>query len=98
MFQSNDLKWRPFLKARAYSHRYLRAAWAYRANGECKGAKKYLFKAVLFYPPILLRKMVFKPFLLLMLGKSQYDKLKNGVRRLTALLNHSKGIPARGKE
>ena len=46
LFKSVDLKRRIFLKARAYGHRYLRAAGACEAIGRREGAKKYLLKTI----------------------------------------------------
>ena len=53
LFQSGDLKWRLILKAKACSHRYLRAAGACEAAGRRAGVRKHLLRAILFYPPIL---------------------------------------------
>ena len=81
IFQSRDFKWRLFLKARAYSHRYLRAAGACGAIGRWGEAKKYLLKAIFIYPPIFLKKTTYTRFLFFMLGRSRYERLKKTVRR-----------------
>ena len=94
IFQSNDFKWRLFLKARAYSHRYLRASGACEAIGQCEGSKKYLLKAIFVYPPILLRETIFDRFLFFIPGRSQYKRLKNRVRRFAAFLNFKKSVKA----
>jgi len=86
VFRSDDLKWRLFLKARALSHRYLRAAWTCRAMGQGEGVRKYLCKAIGIYPPMLFRKEVYHPFLMLMLGKPRYERWKERVRPFKVFL------------
>jgi len=95
IFQSNDFKWRLFLKARAYSHRYLRASGACEAIGQCEGARKYLLMAILVYPFILLRKTIFTRFLFPIPGRSQYKRLKNKMCRSATFLNFKKSVKER---
>ncbi len=91
IFQNNNLKLRIF-KARARSRRHLRAAESCAAIGQWKESKKYIFRAVFIYPPLLLRKAVFARFLFSMLSQSQYEILRIRVHRLTAFFNLKKPI------
>ena len=95
IFQSGDLKWRLFLKARAYSHRYLRAAGACDATGRREESNRHLLKAVFVYPPVLLKKNVRDRFLAFMPGRAQYGRLKNKVLRFAASLNLKRSVKTR---
>ena len=83
--QSHDLKDRFFLKAKARSHRYLRAAGACEDLGQFEDAKKFILRAFFVYPLIFLRRSILAHFFSLMLEKSKYERLKNAARCVTDL-------------
>ena len=86
LFQSGELRRRIFLKARAYSHRYLRAAGACEAIGRREGAKKYLLKTIFIYPPLLLEKTIRARLLSFLPGRARYVRFKTRVRRFVKKL------------